>query len=276
MDAGRRTDAPAGAAPAGLAGTATVIAIDGPSGSGKSSTARAVAARLGLDTLDTGAMYRGVTWAALREGVPLHDAEAVAALARRVGLELGSRALGDRILVDGHDATAAIRGPEVTAAVSQVAANPAVRAELTERARAWVASRGAGVVEGRDIGTVVFPEAAVKVYLVARDSVRADRRAAEEAAAARSVDAGFVLDDLARRDRADSTRAVAPLRQARDAMVIDTSERSIDDVVDEIVERWLARSADVAAPLDAAEGLECTDLTDRADSADRADSGGRS
>ncbi len=231
-----------GATAVASAGTARVIAIDGPSGSGKSTTARSVAARLGLDTLDTGAMYRGVTWAALHEGVALDDAEAVAALARRVDLELGDRAQGERILVDGHDATAAIRGPEVTAAVSQVAANSGVRAELTERQRAWVASRGAGVVEGRDIGTVVFPDAAVKVYLVAHDVVRADRRAADELAAARSVDAGTMLDDLARRDRADSTRAVAPLRQAPDAMIIDTSGRSVDDVVDEIVERWLART----------------------------------
>jgi cytidylate kinase len=225
-----------GAPGADRAARRRVVAIDGPSGSGKSTTGRLVAERIGLDVLDTGAMYRAVTFAALRKGIAVTDADAVAGLARDLALDVGPP-----VLVDGVDATAAIRTPEVTAAVSAVAAVPAVREELAARQRSWVDGHGGGVVEGRDIGTVVFPDAAVKVYLVARTDVRAERRRRDEEAAARPVDVGTVQEALARRDHADSTRVAAPLAQAPDALVIDTSGRSVDDVVDEIVAWWLER-----------------------------------
>jgi cytidylate kinase len=213
-----------------------VVAIDGPSGSGKSTTGRMVAERLGLDVLDTGAMFRAVTFAALRKGIPLDDVDAIGALAPALALEVGPR-----VVVEGVDVTTAIRTPEVTAAVSAVAAIPAVREDLAARQRRWVDDHGGGVVEGRDIGTVVFPEAVVKVYLIARTDVRAERRQRDEAAAARPTDVGAVRDALDRRDHADSTRATAPLAQAPDALVIDTSARRVDEVVDEIVACWHAR-----------------------------------
>jgi CMP/dCMP kinase len=203
-----------------------VIAIDGPAGSGKSTVARAVAERLGLDYLDTGAMYRSVALAALRDGIDPTAAEPVAELARRTAIEVGTR-----VLVDGEDATAGIRGPEVTAAVSAVAANPEVRRELVRRQREWGEARGGGVVEGRDIGTVVFPGAGVKVFLTAAGGERARRRTRETA------DMGFdqVAADMGRRDRFDSTRTDSPMLVAEDAVVIDTTGRSIESVVDEVV-----------------------------------------
>ena len=201
-----------------------VIAIDGPAGSGKSTIARAVADRLGLEYLDTGAMYRSVTFAALGRGIDPADDEAVAALAATLAIEVTGR-----VSVDGEDATAAIRGPEVTRAVSAVAANPAVRAELVRRQRAWVAERGGGVLEGRDIGTVVFPDAELKVYLIADVGERLRRRA---------VEAGEdVARDIARRDRVDSSRAVSPLHAADDAIVIDTTGRDVDDIVEEVLNK---------------------------------------
>jgi cytidylate kinase len=191
-----------------------MIAIDGPAGSGKSTIARAVAARLGLAYLDTGAMYRAVAWAALRDGVDLTDGSAVAELARDTDIEMGER----KIRVDGHDVTGAIREQPVNAAVSTVAANPEVRAEMVKRQRAWAeANQGDGVVEGRDIGTVVFPDADLKVYLTANEAVRARRRREES--------------DIARRDRLDSTRTASPLMKAGDAVEVDTSDAGIDDVV---------------------------------------------
>lgn len=209
-----------------------VVAIDGPAGAGKSTVARAVAERLGLEVLDTGAMYRALTVAVLRAGVDPQDATRVAALAEATVIEVG-----ERVLVDGTDATAAIRTPEVDAHVSTVAANPGVRAVLVERQRRWVADRGGGVVEGRDIGTVVFPEATVKVFLDADPEVRARRRYADEAVARPGVDAARVGASLRRRDRLDSTRSVAPLQPAPDALVIDTTGRSVEDVVEEILRR---------------------------------------
>lgn len=201
-----------------------VIAIDGPAGSGKSTIARAVADRLGLEYLDTGAMYRSVTFAALGRGIDPADDEAVAALAPTLAIEVTGR-----VSVDGEDATAAIRGTEVTRAVSAVAANPAVRAELVRRQRAWVAERGGGVLEGRDIGTVVFPDAELKVYLIADEGERLRRRA---------VEAGEdVARDIARRDRVDSSRAVSPLQAAHDAIVIDTTGRDVDDIVEEVLNK---------------------------------------
>lgn len=212
-----------------------VIAIDGPAGTGKSTIARAVAERLGLDHLDTGAMYRAVTFAALANGVPVTDNEALAALARRVDLMIED----GTVTVDGVDATAAIRGPEVTAAVSTVAANAAVRAELVARQREWANRHRGGVLEGRDIGTAVFPDAELKVYLTASPAVRARRRGADPSGA--GVGEGAVVDlaaveaDLARRDLADSSRAASPLAQAADAVVVDTSDLTVAQVVDRVL-----------------------------------------
>ena len=210
-----------------------VVAIDGPSGSGKSTVARGVAARLGLHVLDTGAMYRAVTLAALDGGVDLTDAETCGAVARESRIELED----EKVRLNGRDVSGPIRGPEVTAAVSTVSAHPPVRAELVTRQRAWVAERDGGVIEGRDIGTVVFPEASLKVFLPASDDERARRRQRDEVAAARAVAVDEVRDALARRDTLDSTREVSPLRAAPDAVVLDTTGRGPETVVAEIIER---------------------------------------
>ena len=204
-----------------------VIAIDGPAGSGKSTVARAVASKLGLQYLDTGAMYRAVAFAALKRGVDPADAEVVAQIALQVDLEIA-----DRIIVDGSDATAEIRSPEVTRAVSVVAANPAVLTEMVARQREWVAAHGGGVVEGRDIGSVVFPDAELKVYLTADDAERASRRTREMG------ESHFkeVAADMARRDHVDSTRATSPLSVAPDAVVIDTTGVDIEEVVHDVLE----------------------------------------
>ncbi len=195
-----------------------IIAIDGPAGSGKSTVSRALARRLGIDRLDTGAMYRAVAWAALDRHIDPADQPAVAELARAIGISVG-----DQVEVDGTDVTQAIRGPEVSGAVSVVAANPAVRSVLVQRQRRWVAERGGGVVEGRDIGSVVFPEAKVKIFLTASADERARRRPEEDQQA------------LSRRDRLDSTRAVSPLGVAEGALVIDTTDRPVEDIVDQVV-----------------------------------------
>lgn len=220
-----------------------VIAIDGPGGSGKSTVSTAVAERLGLDVLDTGAMYRAVTLAVLRRGIDPADEDAVTAVAEEGQIEILDEG-ATRVRVDGEDATAEIRGPDVTAAVSQVSAHPDLRRALVVRQRAWVAARGSAVVEGRDIGTVVFPDAAVKVFLTASEAVRAERRRIDEWAVAREVDGEAVRRDLARRDRLDSERPVAPLRPADDAVVIDTSTLTVEDVVSRIVE--LAEEAGIS------------------------------
>src|SRR5262245_61597645 len=207
-----------------------VVAIDGPSGSGKSTVARGVAERLGLEVLDTGAMYRAVTLAVLERGADLHDG--VACEAAAVDSDI---VVDGTVLLDGRDVTTEIRGPEVTASVSTVSAHPGVRGVLVDRQRAWVEQHGGGVVEGRDIGTVVFADAPVKVFLTASDDMRAARRAREEAAAARATTVDAVAADLARRDALDSSRAVSPLIAAADAIVVDATARGVDDVVDEIV-----------------------------------------
>ena len=206
-----------------------VIAIDGPAGSGKSTVARRLADRLGLEYLDTGAMYRAVTFAALRRGIDPADTEPVEKLARVVDLEVTS----DTVTVDGVDATIEIRGPEVSRAVSLVAANPGVRAELVRRQREWTHARGGGVLEGRDIGTVVFPDAVLKVYLSARPDVRAERRAAEVT----DLDYETVAADMARRDALDQGRDADPLRRADGALEIDTSDMTVEEIVDDLVGR---------------------------------------
>lgn len=208
-------------------GEPTVIAIDGPAGSGKSTVARAFALRTGIPYLDTGAMYRAVAHAVLTAGVAPNDDAAVASIARSSDIQLE----GDEVFVDGADATGAIRGQAVTEAVSAVAANPDVRSLLRDRQREWVVAHGGGVLEGRDIGTVVFPDAVLKVYLTAKPEVRAERRASQS-----GLEIGDVLADILRRDAADSTREHAPLAEAVDAVNLDTSDLTIDEVVERLVE----------------------------------------
>ena len=210
-----------------------VIAIDGPAGSGKSTVARAVAARLGLDYLDTGAMYRAVAFEAIRRGIDPDDGDTVAELARQMELSVA-----DRVIVNGTDATVEIRSPEVTRAVSIVAANPEVRKEMVVRQREWAEARDGGVVEGRDIGSVVFPRSPVKVYLTASEDERASRRSREmlerdfDQAAAEMA---HVAHEIARRDRLDSTRVASPLMAADDAVHLDTTGMDADEVVDQVM-----------------------------------------
>lgn len=210
-----------------------VVAIDGPAGAGKSTVARALARRLGVQYLDTGAMYRGVTWAALRDGVDLTDEDAVGDLAERVSIGVTL----DAVVVDGTDVTRAIRGPEVTSGVSIVAAQSRVRAEMRRRQRRWGEERGGGVIEGRDIGTVVFPDAVAKLFLTASPRTRAERRVKESGGDVEAVEMS-----IRERDRIDSTRTDSPLSESSDAIVIDTTDRSIDEVVSSIVEIVEGRS----------------------------------
>jgi cytidylate kinase len=207
-----------------------VVAVDGTSGSGKSSTSRGVADRLGLRYLDTGAMYRAMTWWMLRHGVDAHDPDAVAARCAEPRLDSGTDPLAPTITVDGEDVAVAIRQPDVNAAVSPVSAVPEVRARLLRLQRAAIedALTGPGiVVEGRDIGSVVWPDAPVKVYLSADPSARATRRAAEEGGS--DVDA--TLDSLLARDQIDSGRKVSPLVMADGAVHIDTTVYSLEEVI---------------------------------------------
>jgi CMP/dCMP kinase len=212
-----------------------VIAIDGPAGSGKSSVGAALGRELGLAVLDTGAMYRAVTLAALEAGIDLDDAAAVAAVARAAAVELGDGA----VALDGRDIASAIRTPEVTDAVSTVSSHTSVRELLVQRQREWVARHGGGVVEGRDIGTVVFPDAPLKVFLTASEEERARRRQRDEADAARDIDLDRTRDQLARRDSADDTlgRATRPENAAPDAVVIDTTAVPFAEVVEELLAR---------------------------------------
>jgi cytidylate kinase len=218
----------------------SIIAIDGPAGSGKTTVARALADVLGLPTLETGAMYRALTWAVLQDGRDPADAEAVAALARRVHIEVG-----DRVLVDGKDVTDELRTPEVTAAVSAVSAVPAARVALVACQRNWIDAHGGGVLEGRDIGTVVAPDAVLKVFLVASEEERARRRLAQDEGEAGERRTGLseTQADIRRRDTLDSSRAASPLTPAADAVVLDTTGRSVDDIVAEIAGRYRAAVA---------------------------------
>ena len=204
-----------------------VVAIDGPAGAGKSTIAKALAARLGVRYLDTGAMYRAVTFAAMSSGIELNDQNLVADLTRKSKMLLTD----ESVVINGLDATIAIRSSEVTAAVSTVAANSQVRTELRERQRQWIADHNGGVVEGRDIGSVVFPDATLKVYLTASPIVRARRRVAQSGG---NVDE--IATSIASRDLQDSSRSDSPLTQTDDAIIIDTSDRSIDEVVAHLVE----------------------------------------
>ena len=214
-----------------------VIAMDGPSGSGKSSASRGVARALGLRYLDTGAMYRAVTWWMLREGVPVEDPAAVAARAGEPDLRCGTDPAAPAISVDGTDVSRPIRTPEVTGAVSAVAAVPEVRDRLVALQREIIGAGGI-VVEGRDIGTVVAPDAPVKIYLTASPEARARRRSKELTGA----NVAATQADMARRDHIDSTRQANPLTQAADAVEVDTTSLTLPEVITEIVR--IAKGAD--------------------------------
>jgi cytidylate kinase len=213
-----------------------VVAIDGPAGAGKSTIAKALADDLGIEYLDTGAMYRGVTFEVLRRGLEATDIEAVGRVAREIHFAQTRHSLQ----VNGVDATTEIRTPAVDAAVSHVAANSAVREVLRTRQREWIAEHGGGVVEGRDIGSVVFPDATLKVYLVASPLVRAQRRVAQHGG-----DVAEIARAIAERDERDSTRSDSPLRKMPDAVVVDTSDRSVPEVIAEIRALLAARQPGV-------------------------------
>ncbi|MBD35371.1 MAG: cytidylate kinase [Actinobacteria bacterium] len=205
-----------------------VIAIDGPAGSGKSTVAQALAARLNLHYLDTGAMYRAVAFAVIQQQINIHDVEKVIQTAKSLDLQLTQ----ESCVVNGIEATEEIRGQEVTLLVSQVAAVPEVRAEMVKRQRTWAEERNGGVMEGRDIGSVVFPDASLKIYLTASEEVRAQRRAAE----IEEGDVASIAADIERRDTVDTQRSASPLMEAEDAIVVDTSEMTLEQVVDHVIE----------------------------------------
>lgn len=221
-----------------------IVAIDGPSGAGKSTVAKAVAKELGFSCLDTGAMYRAIAWHALQDGVALDDESALGAIARTYDIAFG-HVEGDpvprRVFIGDDEVTDAIRTAEIDRAVSPVSAAPAVREALLDQQRR-IGNAGDYVVEGRDIGTVVFPDAAVKVFLTASDEERAHRRVRQNVdRGIGSIDYDEVLADLRRRDAADSSRATAPLRPADDAVHIDSTAHYIEEVIEQICE--LAREA---------------------------------
>lgn len=214
-----------------MVSTPLVVAVDGPSGSGKSSTARGVATRLGLAYLDTGAMYRAMTWALLERGTDLDDPDAIARDAEDVVIESGTDPQDPTIVADGTDVAAPIRSQRVTDHVSPVSAVPRVREILVGLQREHIAAADGIVVEGRDIGSVVAPDAPVKVYLVADAAARAARRALE----AGDADAAATLESLARRDQIDSTRAASPLTQAEGSVLIDGTHLTLEQVIDRVV-----------------------------------------
>ena len=204
-----------------------IIAIDGPAGSGKSTIARVLAQRLGLEYLDTGAMYRAVAFVVLQKSVSIHDQIKVLEIAQQIDLKLED----DLCLINNRDTTKEIRGAEVTKAVSVVAAMPNVRKEMVDRQRAWVDQRGGGVIEGRDIGSVVFPYAKVKVFLTATEAIRAKRRSEQED----SRNSVRVAADIRLRDRADTGRADSPLVLSDGAIELDTSALTIHETVEKIL-----------------------------------------
>jgi CMP/dCMP kinase len=208
-----------------------MIAIDGPSGAGKGTVARAVADRLGYRHIDTGAMYRAVAWKALQEGIDLADEATVAAIGERAVFDLDD----GRVAIDGHDVSRAIRTPEIDNAATTVARHPAVRRVLVARQRTYGAGGGV-VMEGRDIGTVVFPDADVKIYLDASPEERARRRAADPAhASSKGTQLSEVAIALAERDKSDSTRASSPLAVADDAIVVDTTGVPVESVIERVL-----------------------------------------
>ena len=221
-----------------------IIAIDGPSGAGKSTVAKAVAKELGFACLDTGAMYRSVAWLAVEEGIPLDDDEALGKLARSCEIVFENEAgnpVPKKVFINGNDVTTAIRTSGIDKAVTPVSAAPSVREAMVDQQRK-VASTGNYVIEGRDIGTTVIPNADVKVFLTASDEERAHRRVRQNVdRGVGSIDYEEVLADLIRRDKADSSRATSPLAAADDAVMMDTTSLYIEDVISQICD--LARKA---------------------------------
>ena len=209
-----------------------IIAIDGPAGSGKSTIAKALSKRLNLEYLDTGAMYRAVALVSIQQKVEIEDEKQVLAIAKEMNFNFEN----GLCVVNGFDATKEIRGSEVTRVVSVVAAMPTVRQEMVERQRLWVEERNGGVVEGRDIGSVVFPKAKVKVYLTASEEVRAERRIEQE----ETIDASKVADSIRKRDEADRGRSTSPLVRSEGAIEIDTSLMGVEETIEEILRifRW--------------------------------------
>jgi CMP/dCMP kinase len=212
-----------------------VVAIDGPSGTGKSSVSRGLARALGARYVDTGAMYRIVTLALLRAGVDLSDVDAIGAAAANVPLSVGSDPSKDSCYLAGEDVSVEIRGDDVTGAVSAVSAVPEVRRRLVRLQRELAARDGSVVVEGRDIGTVVLPDADVKFFLTASAETRARRRNEQNVASGLADDYLGVLADVQRRDHLDSTRAVSPLRPAEDAIIVDTSDMTESEVIEHLL-----------------------------------------
>ncbi|MBY4040422.1 (d)CMP kinase [Rhodococcus fascians] len=215
--------------------SALVVAMDGPSGTGKSSVSRRLASALEASYLDTGAMYRVATVWVLRSGVEPTDADAVAKAVAALPLQIGKDPLSETVLLDGEDVSGEIRGDAVTKAVSAVSAVPAVRELLVQMQRDLASSSTRIVVEGRDIGTVVLPDADVKVFLTASPEARAERRNKQNIEQGRGDDYESVLADVQRRDHADSTRAVSPLRPAEDSVIVDTSELDLDGVIERLL-----------------------------------------
>ncbi len=213
-----------------------VIAVDGPAGTGKSSVSRGLARTLGARYLDTGAMYRIVTLAVLRAGADLGDTLAIESAATGVSISVGYDPDEDRAYLDTEDVSGEIRGDAVTSAVSAVSAVPAIRARLVGLQRELAAGPGSVVVEGRDIGTVVLPDADVKIFLTASAAERARRRNEQNVANGLGDDYEAVLADVKRRDHLDSTRAVSPLRTADDALVVDTSDMSESEVIAHLID----------------------------------------
>ncbi|MCX4551961.1 (d)CMP kinase [Streptomyces sp. NBC_01387] len=214
---------------------AVIVAIDGPSGTGKSSTSKAVAAKLGLSYLDTGAQYRAITWWMISNGVDVQDAVAVATASAKPAIVSGTDPSAPTITVDGADASGPIRTQEVTAKVSAVSAVPEVRTRITELQRAIAASAGRGiVVEGRDIGTTVLPDADLKVFLTASPEARAARRSGE-LKGKEATDLAATKDALIKRDTADSSRKTSPLAKADDAVEVDTTELTLQQVIECVV-----------------------------------------
>ncbi len=219
-----------------------MVAIDGPAGTGKSSVSRGLACELGARYVDTGAMYRMVTLAVLRAGVDPEDPEAVEEIASAIQMSLGHDPVKTSCYLAGEDVSAEIRGDEVTLAVSAVSSVPAVRTRLVGLQRTLAEGPGAVVVEGRDIGTVVLPDAPVKIFLTATAETRAKRRNDQNVAAGLADDYDAVLADVRRRDHLDSTRAVSPLRAASDAIVVDTSDMTEAEVIAHLLELVTQRS----------------------------------
>lgn len=212
-----------------------IIAIDGPSGTGKSTVSRALATRLGAKYLDTGAMYRVATLHSLNKGIDPSDTAAVIAATAVLPLDISDDPSSTEVLLDGVDVQREIRGPEVTRTVSAISAIPEVRKNLVALQRQLSTAAHRCVVEGRDIGTVVLIDAPLKAYLTASAEVRAQRRKDQDEAAGRSVDFNRVLAEVVRRDELDSTRSVSPLKPADDAVILDTSDMSMDDVLSTLI-----------------------------------------